>query len=216
MKQLPFIAKKSKPSKLRRDLWSPMALIQFPAGAGVVGQNAFQKLREFRKRHELEWSDDMLYKTEEKKGFPDEKQRTCRTRVERGHAVHSQRANAIADIAAVLAGRGRGNRLWLNAEEVALLAEGKEDLRGARWSKMGPTKHLPDGRSLLVDTKVYWKNQDDVNYAEKWSENVVHESLEEFEARQAAEAAKAEAETEAEVIGEEAAVEKPAEEATKA
>ncbi|KAF3355342.1 hypothetical protein VdG1_04175 [Verticillium dahliae VDG1] len=54
LKQLPFIAKKSTPAKLRKDLWRPMALIQFPAGAGTAGQSAFQKLREYRRRHELE------------------------------------------------------------------------------------------------------------------------------------------------------------------
>lgn len=189
-----------------------MAMIQFPAGAGVVGQNAFQKLREFRKRHELEWDDEVLFKTTEKEGYPGEERRTCRTRVERGYAVHSQRDNAIADMAAVLAGRGRGNRLWINEAEKKQLIEGKEELRGTRWSKMGPKKNEPDGRSLLVDATVYWRETDDVNYAAEWSKNVAHESLEAFEAREA----EAKREAESAEVETEAAAEKPAEEATKA
>lgn len=180
-------------------------MIQFPTGAGVVGQNAFQKLREFRRRHELEWSDDVLFKTEPKKGFPGEETRKCRNRVERGYAVHAQRTNAIADMAAVLAGAGRGNRLWINATEKTQLAEGAKELRGARWSKIGPKKNEPDGRTELVGATVYWKQASDVNYAEEWSDNVTHETLEAFEARQAEAGA-----------AEEAVAEEQTEEATKA
>ncbi|EEY20651.1 conserved hypothetical protein [Verticillium alfalfae VaMs.102] len=109
LKQLPFIAKKSTPAKLRKDLWRPMALIQFPAGAGTAGQSAFQKLREYRRRHELEWGDEKLYRTKED-AATGRLVRSTRTRKERGFAIHEQRENAIADMAAVLAGGGRGSK----------------------------------------------------------------------------------------------------------
>lgn len=180
LRQLPFIAKKSKPAKLRRDLWQPMALIQFPSGAGVVGQNVFQKLREFRRRHELEWDDSVLYKQEQKE-YTDEKQQLVRTRKERGKAIHDQRANSIADMAAVLAGAGQGSRLWINAEEKKQLEKGEEELRGKRWTNLGPKKHDDDGRTMLCEATVYWVDEADKNFAEKWSENVAHEVLEETE-----------------------------------
>lgn len=58
-----------------------------------------QKLREFRHRHELEWG----WQAEEL---------ASRSRRERGELIHNQRSNAVADIAAVLAGAGRGNKMW--------------------------------------------------------------------------------------------------------
>lgn len=181
MKQLPFIAKKSKPAKLRRDLWQPLALIQFPLGAGVVGQNVFQKLREFRRRHELEWDDEIFYREEPKKYEPGEVTRNVRSRINRGKAIHDQRANAIADMAAVLSGAGHGSRIWINAAEKEQLDKGDVELRGKRWTNFGPKKNEDDGRNLLCEATVYWLNEADQNYATKWSENVSHELLEETE-----------------------------------
>lgn len=71
-----------------------------------------QKLQEFRTRHELEW------------GYQAPKLKALGKR-ERGEIIHNQKSNAVADIAAVLAGAGRGNRMWsrdpllLEAAEVA-------------------------------------------------------------------------------------------------
>ncbi len=76
-----------------------MALIQFDAGAGVAGQSVFQKLREFRRLHELSWGHQKqaLYAMD---------------RPARGEALNDQRSNSIADMAAALAGSGQGNRIW--------------------------------------------------------------------------------------------------------
>ncbi|CAK7204942.1 hypothetical protein SEUCBS139899_007704 [Sporothrix eucalyptigena] len=103
LKQLPFNGKKTKPAKLRKDYWKPMALIQFNEGEGVVGQSVFQKLREFRRLHELSW------------GYQKEEFYTL-DRKELGQALNDQRSNSIADIAAVLSGAGQGNRIKLDGE----------------------------------------------------------------------------------------------------
>ncbi|KAL2752723.1 hypothetical protein ACRALDRAFT_1072583 [Sodiomyces alcalophilus JCM 7366] len=201
LQQLPFIAKKSKPAKLRKDVWRPMAMIQFPVGAGVAGQSAFQKLREFRRRHELEWDDSVLYKNTRNVTTGELTRKNTRTRIERGYAIHNQRANAIADMAAVLAGSGRGSRLWISPAERAMLEElAKEEpenqqegevaeasgsnsdsraveLRGKRWSPTAPREDDPDRE--LIKATVYWMDIHDRNYAEKWSDNVTHEIFEE-------------------------------------
>ncbi len=64
-------------------------MIQFPEGLGVIGQSVFQKLREFRRQHELSWG----YQTEEIYRM---------SRSEKGKTLNDQKANAIADMAAVL------------------------------------------------------------------------------------------------------------------
>ncbi|KAK1913617.1 hypothetical protein P3342_006860 [Pyrenophora teres f. teres] len=53
LEQLPFIGKHSKPPVLRPDEWVPHCVVTFPTPA--QGQNAFRKLREFRRLHELSW-----------------------------------------------------------------------------------------------------------------------------------------------------------------
>ncbi|KAL2874127.1 hypothetical protein SGCOL_010715 [Colletotrichum sp. CLE4] len=242
LKQLPFNGKKSKPAKLRRDYWEPMALIQLPAGAGAAGQSVFQKLREFRRMHELAWEDDLLYRehrTELLKPKPikpwgvkqkkndaaavdDVKysvageedndvastdgtkatattpedlvsvRKIVRNRHERSLALNDQRANSIADMAAVLAGFGRGNRLVVSAGEKKAVLEDGEALTGRKWSKAPPAKtQLVAGQSgeevegagttkapavdQLLPATIYWANEDDRNFAQEWTGNVTHD-----------------------------------------
>lgn len=179
-------------------------MIQFPVGAGVAGQSAFQKLREFRRRHELEWDDDMLLEDVRDPTTGELQYRKTRTRIDRGYAIHNQRANAIADMAAVLAGSGRGSRLWISPAERAMLEEVEKELenkqegeatetsdgssdsrlvelRGKRWSPAAPREDDPDRE--LIKATVYWMNAHDRNYAESWSDNVTHELFEEAKAR---------------------------------
>ncbi|CAK7227947.1 hypothetical protein SBRCBS47491_006738 [Sporothrix bragantina] len=129
LKQLPFNGKKTKPAKLRKDYWKPMALIQFNEGEGVVGQSVFQKLREFRRLHELSWG----YQKEDFYAMD---------RKELGEALNDQRSNAIADVAAVLSGAGQGNRIKLGggaepklAEAVVFWANEQDRTIAEVWSK---------------------------------------------------------------------------------
>jgi hypothetical protein len=100
---MPYTGKKLVPAKIRKDYWEPLALIRFGPGKGDVGRSVFHKLREFKKRHELEWGRD----------DPEEEERLLRmTKHKRGKALNDQRANVVADLAAVLAGVGKGNKMW--------------------------------------------------------------------------------------------------------
>ncbi|KXH69332.1 hypothetical protein CSAL01_07743 [Colletotrichum salicis] len=252
LKQLPFNGKKSKPAKLRRDYWEPMALIQLPAGAGAAGQSVFQKLREFRRMHELAWEDDLLYRehrTELLKPKPikpwgvkqkkndataaavdDVKysvageegdnaasadgtkattttpedlvsvRKIVRNRHERSLALNDQRANSIADMAAVLAGFGRGNRLVVSAGEKKAVLEHGEALTGRKWSKAPPPKtQLVAGQQSeeevqgggttkapavdqLLPATIYWANEDDRNFAQEWTGNVTHDLFQDAKA----------------------------------
>lgn len=172
LKQLPFNGKKTKPSKLRKDYWSPMAMIQFPAGMGSVGHSVFQKLRELKHLHEVSWSNDFRYKHEseyteaDKRKIADERAegriyRPIRSKAERGIALNAQKKNVIADMAVVLAGKGAGNKVAVgngNGKKVAPAESGEAGKGGGE----------------LVAVTVKWSNDQDMEYAEAWSGNVTH------------------------------------------
>ncbi|GJC95746.1 hypothetical protein CH63R_02309 [Colletotrichum higginsianum IMI 349063] len=207
LRQLPFNGKKTKPAKLRRDYWEPMALIQLPSGAGVAGQSVFQKLREFRRLHELCWDESLRF-TKNTDTFTGVTKTRVRNRLERGVALNDQRANSIADMAAVLAGVGRGSRLLVSPQEKkAVLEEGKT-LVGRKWSQKPPpptatvvakegegedvskavegedasnvikaedASKVVEGPEELLPATIYWANEADRNFAERWSDNVTHD-----------------------------------------
>ncbi|TQV91388.1 hypothetical protein V2A60_008963 [Cordyceps javanica] len=162
MKQLPYNGKKTKPAKLRKDYWAPMAKIAFPKGAGSVGCTVFQKLRELKHLHEVSWDDTLLYKkpieynesqrkAAAKRAAEEEPEpRFTRSKAERGKALNAQKANSVADMAAVLGGAGPGNKI-VSTEKT--------------------------GRKKLVEVTVTWANILDAGYAQKWSHNVAHSEM---------------------------------------
>lgn len=183
LSQIPFTVKKQKPAELRRDYWAPLCLIEVPKGLGVVGRNVMQKLREFRHRHELEWgwqADELASKS----------------RRERGELIHNQRSNAIADIAAVLAGKGRGNKMWTaeplppsenteasedaKAETQAVGAAAPENIDETTAAASAESKPKPKAKAVasapktLVKANIYWSNDADRHWASEWTENVTH------------------------------------------
>lgn len=161
LKQLPFNGKKTKPAKIRKDYWSPMAMIKFPEGQGDVGRSVYQKLRELKHLHEVAWTDEFRYKRPEeftaadKKKIAEEKAkgnnyRPVRSKTERGIALNAQKTNSIADMAAVLSGAGNGNKVGA----AAAAAESA----------------TPE----LIPVSISWANDQDREYAEAWSKNVTH------------------------------------------
>ena len=146
--QLPFNGKQTVPAALRKDLWHPFALISFPPKSGPIGLSVFQKLREYRKRHELEWGDEIV---SDSTGKP-------RTRIERGRLLCDQKANSVADMAAVL------SRLSLKEEMET--AGGKEGSIGL------------SGEGTGEKVEVRWSDLKDAEFAETWSENVEHGLME--------------------------------------
>ncbi|KAI0194159.1 transcriptional regulation of mitochondrial recombination-domain-containing protein [Astrocystis sublimbata] len=156
-RQIPFNGKKLRPAKLRKDYWRPMAIIQFPDGQGEVGRSVYQRLRECKKLHEYSWDDSVLY---------GEGGQTL-TKRQRGRKLNNQRANTIADMAAVLGGLGKGNKIVVTGAAVA--EDGAES--------QNPAGVEDEGKSLLQAT-VWWANVLDKNYARKWTKNVSHEIFE--------------------------------------
>lgn len=172
-RQLSYTGKKLIPAKLRKDYWRLLAVVEFGPGRGDVGRSAFQKLRELRKRHLLEWEDEALLRM---------------TRRERGQALNDQRGNSVADMAAVLAGVGKGNRVLFDPEA----ERQKQQERARRQQKRGEKKAAVKGvdEDGVVEVKkagekgeetvklhqatVYWANEQDKYYAESWTENVTH------------------------------------------
>ncbi|OAQ97833.1 hypothetical protein LLEC1_00039 [Akanthomyces lecanii] len=157
MKQLPYNGKKTKPAKLRKDYWAPMAKIELPRGQGNLGRVVFQKLRELKHLHEVSWDDSLLYKKPieyseaEKKAAakraaenePDP--RFTRSKAQRGKALNAQKANSVADMAAVLGNGGNSN-------------------------KIEPTETT----GVKLPVRVIWSDINDAGYAKKWPRNVKH------------------------------------------
>ncbi|KAI1768957.1 transcriptional regulation of mitochondrial recombination-domain-containing protein [Hypoxylon sp. FL1150] len=158
LRQLPFTGKKLKPSKLRKDYWGPMAMIQFPEGCGDVGRSVYQLLRECKSLHELSWGDHMFY---DKDGSP-------RSKHERGRKLNDQKANTIADMAAVLGGRGKGNKIRKS------VSQDPADITQVEASSENNTKEDAKGADNLVKAEVWWVNEQDRNYAKRWPANVTH------------------------------------------
>ncbi|KAL2074600.1 hypothetical protein VTL71DRAFT_8378 [Oculimacula yallundae] len=177
--QLPFNGKKSVPTALRKDLWHPFAQIRFPPGAGTIGLSAFQKLREYRKRHELEWGNEILL----------DKDNKVRSLKERGKALCDQKANSVADMAAVL-GRlaeleplpeakpkkevprrgqpGYDAEVWAKEKEARRVAEEEKAKRRKRVN----IGLIGDGSGTQVE--ILWGNMQDAEFAHEWGPNVQH------------------------------------------
>lgn len=86
---------------------------------------------------------------EEKKGIA---YRPVRSKQERGIALNRQKQNSIADMAVVLSGLGRGNKMVTSESE--------------------------EGGKQLLGVTVSWANDLDREYAEEWSANVTHDMFE--------------------------------------
>ncbi|KAK4169457.1 transcriptional regulation of mitochondrial recombination-domain-containing protein [Cladorrhinum sp. PSN259] len=143
-----YTGKKLVPDGLRKDYWRPMAVVEFARGNGHIGRSVYQKLRELRKRHELEWDNEELLNV---------------SRHERGKMLNDQKGNAVADLAHVLAGNGKGNRvLKASLKKDVAEKEGEE--------KEGGEKE----EGVLQKTTVYWASEQDRYFAREWTDNVTH------------------------------------------
>ncbi|CAG8960478.1 hypothetical protein HYFRA_00008197 [Hymenoscyphus fraxineus] len=152
LSQISFNGKKTVPAALRKDLWHPLATLTFPSSP-EIGRSVFQKLREYRRRHEQEWDpEDFVKKDDQGNPIPYKKQL---------RQLGDQKANSIADIAAVL------RRLSSSFAEEA----GEEEAKG----KIGL---IGEGTGAKVEVK--WSDIYDNAFAEKWSENVKHSVLEPY------------------------------------
>ncbi|GME26300.1 hypothetical protein GTA08_BOTSDO01558 [Neofusicoccum parvum] len=127
LSQLPYAGKKTVPAKLRKDVWRPLATVTFPLPA--QGLSAYQKLREFRKLHELHWDNNKEYPM-----LPPETQKRIKegksapTKKEKGKIIMDQKANTVADLAAVLKMQTAGEKSAEGAIQKALERARMSDL----------------------------------------------------------------------------------------
>jgi hypothetical protein len=174
---MPFTGKKLVPAKLRRDYWRPFAMLAFEragnrAAAQVISKSVMQKLREFRIRHEVQWESQELKKL----------RRESKKR-ELGMALNDQRANCVADLAAVLAGAGGGNHIVQSKSTTPEESSGKSEEEG----KNNKPAVDDDGAAIVKVFKpekkgwwalrratIFWHNEQDHHYAEEWTDNVKH------------------------------------------
>ncbi|TQS34256.1 hypothetical protein Golomagni_05368 [Golovinomyces magnicellulatus] len=173
LRHIPFNGKKTVPSALRKDLWSPFATITLPEGYGPVGLSILQKLREYRKRHEHEWGDEIA-KNPENGYFIAKKKRERK--------ICDQVANSVADIAYVL---GRLKKYDAEQEEELIQTKKPFQKRPRKSIIKKPNRSLkfpkppPGGIGLVGEGKgipiqIQWRDIQMAEYAESWSENVEH------------------------------------------
>ncbi|PBP28640.1 hypothetical protein BUE80_DR000244 [Diplocarpon rosae] len=180
--QIPFNGKKSVPAAIRKDLWHPMAQITFPKGSGAIGLSVFQKLREYRKRHELEWGDEIYYDPDKEHKGDESRKGGVRSRKDRNKMICDQKANSIADIAAVL------NRLAAPGTTVALPKEdgngeaepASQDDAVAEAEEFQAVEAKPllniglIGEGSGTQVEVLWRDLHDAEFASTWELNIEH------------------------------------------
>ncbi|KAF2156697.1 hypothetical protein K461DRAFT_308964 [Myriangium duriaei CBS 260.36] len=134
LQQLPFAGKKSVPKALRKDHWKPFFVIKF--GLPHQGLNAFKKLREWRKLHELCWDpkdvpklehsyeqkQSRTKKREEREKLGGARRGGARSRLtewkmRRKMVIMNQKANSVADLAAVLVEQEAKVAVWAPERE---------------------------------------------------------------------------------------------------
>lgn len=136
-------------------------MIQFPDGMGHIGRSVFHIMRELRMRHDLAWEDSLLR---------DEESNRTLTRQERGVKLNErQKANAIADMAAVLGGLGKGNKMWVPVLDGS---EGLVDTSGETR-----TDNESGSTEGLLRASVFWTSDLDKNFARQWPANVSHSTF---------------------------------------
>ncbi|KAF2140559.1 uncharacterized protein K452DRAFT_288640 [Aplosporella prunicola CBS 121167] len=173
LQQLVYAGKKTVPASLRKDVWRPLATVTFPSP--TQGMTAYNLLLQFRKLHEMHWDTgeypmlppDVQKKLKETGNLP--------TRKERAKVIMDQKANTVADLAAVLekqnqVGEKQRAELERKSESAAKLeaefmkrlemkaaalgkAEGFESA-ASELESMDPLDRLPDGKRKARITEI--------------------------------------------------------------
>ncbi|KAK6363268.1 hypothetical protein TWF730_000711 [Orbilia blumenaviensis] len=146
MKQVTFMGKKSVPSALRKDHWTPFLTASFTNPS--TGLKAFQHLRELRKMHETQW--DIELKSKKMK--------------ERSKILQDQRGNSIADLAAIckrdVTGEEKVRVRWMNIYDAEYAREWPECVvhdvetqKGIRFHARRMGKFVPgeEGEKLKIE-----------------------------------------------------------------
>ncbi|KAI9883570.1 MAG: hypothetical protein M1823_004668 [Watsoniomyces obsoletus] len=166
LEQLPNLGKKTIPAALRKDLWQPMATISFPhPPAGLL---AFRKLREYRQLHELAY-DVSTVTNKERPG-------TLLNKKKKGRVLMNQKANSIADMAAVLKQQAAlGAATAAAGADVGVAAVERLGPEQANWGRRREPAIGPEG---VKGVSIAWRDLYDAAFAESWPSDVVHDVLE--------------------------------------
>ncbi|KAH7041099.1 transcriptional regulation of mitochondrial recombination-domain-containing protein [Microdochium trichocladiopsis] len=152
MRTIPYNGKKLKPSKIRKDYWEPFAMVEFPEGHRLVGLSVYHMLREAHFLHSYTWDgkkQPSLVRDPE----------TGATLDKHGRGVQLNRhmlPNSIADMAAVLGGLGKGNKIWVTRPGEVAAEDGSES------------------GGVRVPATIYWADPNHKDYAAAWPDNVTH------------------------------------------
>jgi len=126
-----------------------MALISFPRGSAATGLSTFQKLREYRRLHELSW-DESIRKDKDGKVL---------TRKARGRKLCDQKANSVADISTVLKmlGTPEGKQIGLTPLEPAEEDSADVPLVEVKWSDLVDAQFAKSWSKNVVHDKLEWE-----------------------------------------------------------
>ena len=140
-----------------------------------LGLTAYRKLREFRRLHELSYPREIITVKEGK-----HKGNLMETKA-RGKALMDQKANSVADLAAVLLQAEKGP----SGEAVAAARKRRvrvEHLKRVRREKIEDKGVWDFAKAIemgggVQGVMVRWANPLDAEYAETWPEAVTHDGL---------------------------------------
>lgn len=170
LKQIPFLGKKTVPASLRKDLWQPFCMVEFPSS--IQGLIAFRKLREFRRLHETTYPLSIITQNE-----GPHKGQLLGTK-KRGKVLMNQKANSVADLAAVLLQQERPP-----TEDAIANSEKKLKHKEKMRRQKGPAKVkgvpvlAPLMSGSVEGVRVRWADMLDAEFAQTWPEGVVHDEL---------------------------------------
>lgn len=146
-------------------------MVYFPSPH--AGLAAFRKLREFRVLHETSYPLEIITETEGKwRG-------SLMPKKKRGKVLMDQKANSVADLAAVLQLQelGPSHERIANAERRRRRVETLKRQKGEDNVKKAPLD-VASEMGGVEGVKVRWANMLDLEFANAWPEGVVHGGLE--------------------------------------
>lgn len=168
LRQLPDLGANATPPALRKDLWAPLFTITLPYAA--QGLNAFRMLREYRRLHEISWERpealDRNYTEEEIEVMQEKLDARGGSKSElvwdiirrekrkmRVKAVMDQRANSVADLAAVLLEQEKwgmeATKKQTSIEKIERDSEVEEMLASAEEARKGGIEELQQAIDVL-------------------------------------------------------------------
>ena len=145
-----------------------MAMVEFPSS--VAGREAYRRLREFRRLHEHAYSLDLITVKE------GDNAGSLMPTKQRGKVLMNQKANTVADLAAVLLQfeRGPEESRILNKEHSAAFWKMRRTSNPQKYKRIPlPPVELAG----IQGVRIRWTDPFDAEFAREWPRAVVHHQL---------------------------------------